>query len=203
MRFRPQDLLSVMILVLAVQGCGSLTPALPNPMTEPVVDHPGRHIVRYRDVAIEVIVETTFAAANLGEPWLVLNVGLSGMTGEATKVDRRLISVRTPDGRSVPLPSYAEFNAAYGELAPIARRAAVASQPIDFSRGGRRPCAINFMPLPGSGVSANTAVHVTKNQLCVGPFYFPIRGGVQPGAWKLILEFEESEAVVPFTLEVD
>jgi hypothetical protein len=33
--------------------------------------------------------------------------------------------------------------------------------------------------------------------------YFPIRGGVQPGRWKLILEFVETEAVVPFILETD
>jgi hypothetical protein len=31
--------------------------------------------------------------------------------------------------------------------------------------------------------------------------YFPIRDGVQPGRWKLAIEFEETEAVVPFVLE--
>jgi len=61
----------------------------------------------------------------------------------------------------------------------------------------------NFMPLPGSGVAANTAINVTKNDLCVGMLFFPIRGGVQPGRWKLILEFVETEAVVPFVLEID
>jgi hypothetical protein len=30
--------------------------------------------------------------------------------------------------------------------------------------------------------------------------YFPIAGGVQPGDWRLVLEFEETDAVVPFTL---
>jgi hypothetical protein len=33
--------------------------------------------------------------------------------------------------------------------------------------------------------------------------YFPIPNGVQPGNWKLILEFEEIEAILPFTLEVE
>jgi hypothetical protein len=33
--------------------------------------------------------------------------------------------------------------------------------------------------------------------------YFPIPNGVQPGNWKLIVEFEETEAVVPFTFEVE
>jgi hypothetical protein len=34
-------------------------------------------------------------------------------------------------------------------------------------------------------------------------FFFPVRSGVQPGNWKLIIEFEETEAVVPFTLEAE
>ena len=192
---------AVVILGLLASTCGCLTPGMPNPITEPVVDQPGQSIVRYRDRDIEVVVETNFAANNLADEWLILNVALSGMTGGAIKVDRRLISVRTPDGRTIPLPSYREFNAAYGELASTARRAALASQPLDFTRGGRRSCAINFMPLPGSGEVANTAVNITKNDLCVGMFYFPIRGGVQPGPWKLIIELEETRAIVPFILE--
>jgi hypothetical protein len=59
------------------------------------------------------------------------------------------------------------------------------------------------MPLPGSGKVARTAVNVTKNDYCAGLLYFPVRGGVQPGRWKLVIEFEESQAVVPFTLEAD
>jgi len=196
-------LLAVTLLGLLALGCGSTTPAMPNPITEPVVDQPGRNMIRYRDKVIEVVVESRFAANNLAEDWLILNVAFSGMTGAATKVDRRLISVRTPDGTTIPLPSYKEFNAAYDEYASAARRAALASQPLDFTRGGRRDCAINFMPLPGSGVAANKALNVTKNDLCVGKLYFPVRGGVQPGRWRLILDFEETQAVVPFVLETD
>jgi len=124
------------------------------------------------------------------------------MPGGATKVDRRLISVRTPDGRTIPMPTYREFNAAYTELASAARRAALASDPLNFTRGGRRDCLLDFFPLPGSGRSSRTALNVTKNELCVGMLYFPVRNGVQPGNWKLIVEFVETEAVVPFTLEV-
>lgn len=203
MRMQLSGQLAVVVLGLLSLSCGSITPAMPNPITEPVVDQPGRNMIRYRDRVIEVVVETGFAANNMAEDWLILNVGLSGMTGGATEVDRRLISVRTPDGRTIPLPSYKEFNAAYDELASAARRAAIAGQPLDFTRGGRRACVINFMPLPGSGVPANMAVNVSKNDLCVGMLYFPIRGGVQPGRWKLVLEFEETKAVVPFILETD
>jgi hypothetical protein len=202
MRLHLRCLLAIGFLGLAGAGCSSTTPAMPNPVTEPAIDQPGRHLVRYRDSVIEIVVDTKFAANNLGDQWLILNTAMSGMTGAATQVDRKLVSVRTPDGRTIPLPSYREFNTAYPELATAARRASLASDPLDFTRGGRRDCSIDFMPLPGSGRAARTALNVTNRQLCVGMLYFPVAGGVQPGTWKLVIEFEETEAVVPFALEV-
>ena len=198
-----QKLLSIGLLGVVTWGCGSTTPAMPKPITAPMIDRPGQHMVRYRDRVIEVVLDTKFAANNLGEEWLILNAAMSGMTGGATKVERDLISLRTPDGRTIPMPGYREFNAAYTDLASAARRAALASDPLDFTRGGRRDCLIDFFPLPGSGRSSNTALHVTKNQFCVGMLFFPVRGGVQPGRWKLILDFEETQALVPFILETD
>ena len=198
-----KTLLVLGVLCVVAVGCGSTTPAMPNPITEPMIDQPGRYMVRYRDAVIEIVIDTKFAANNLGEEWLILNTAMSGMTGGTTKVDWDLISVRTPDGRTIPMPSYREFNAAYTEIASAARRAALASDPLDFTRGGRRDCLIDFFPLPGSGRSARTVLNVSKNELCVGMLYFPVGNGVQPGNWRLIIEFEETEAVVPFTLELE
>jgi len=188
------------VVLIHMTGCGSTTPAMPNPITEPVIDQPGQHIVRYRDQVVEVIVESGFADENIGSDWLVLNVAFSGMTGGATSIDRTLVSVRTPGGETVPLPSYREFNRAFDQLASTERRASLTSQPLDFTRGGRRACALAFMPKPGSGVAARSTLHVTKNELCTGLLYFRIPGAVQPGPWELVIEFEESRAEVPFTL---
>ena len=198
-----KTLLVLGVLCVVAVGCGSTTPAMPNPITEPMIDQPGRYMVRYRDAVIEIVIDTKFAANNLGEEWLILNTAMSGMTGGTTKVERDLISVRTPEGRTIPMPSYRDFNAAYNEIASAARRAALASDPLVFTRGGRRDCLIDFFPLPGSGRSARTALNVSKNELCVGMLYFPVGNGVQPGNWRLIVEFEETEAVAPFTLELE
>ncbi|MCU0234220.1 MAG: hypothetical protein MUE90_09370 [Thermoanaerobaculales bacterium] len=196
-----KSVLAVATLVAIAAGCGTTTPAMPNPVTEPEVDQPGQDLVRYRDSVIELLLESRFASDNLGEPWLILNVAFSGMTGAASMVDRDLVSVRTPDGRTVPLPPYSEFLRAYStELASAARRAALASQPLDFTRANRRPCAINFMPEPGSGQSARSALNVTNREVCTGLLFFPVEGGVQAGDWRLVIEFEETDAVVPFSL---
>ena len=151
---------------------------------------------------IEIVVDSKFAANSLGDEWMILNTAMSGMAGGATMVDRKMMSIRTPDGRTIPMPSYREFNAAYDELATAARRAEMAADPLGFTRAGRRDCRIDFFPIPGSGRSARTALNVTKNQLCVGLLFFPVKGGIQPGNWRLIVDFEETRAVVPFTLEV-
>ena len=197
------DAFMIAAAAILTLSCGSAAPTVSSHDGEPFVDQPGRNMVRYRDRVIEVVVDSEFAARNLAEEWLILNVAVSGMTGAATVVDRDLVWVRTPDGRSIPLPPYEEFNAAFGDLASLERRAVLASKPLDFTRGGRRACAINFMPRPGSGIAANRVVYVRKYELCSGLLYFPIPGGVQQGAWRLIIDFEESRAIVPFTLELD
>ncbi len=187
--------------IAAAAGCGSTTPAMQRPITEPVVDRPGQNIVRYRDAVIEVVLETTFATQSLGDRWMVLNVAFSGMTGGASMVERDRVSVRAPDGSVIPLPTYRDFIGVNDkELASAARRAAVASRPLDFTRANRRSCELDFMPLPGSGRSARSALNVTKNELCTGLLFFPVEGGVQPGRWRLVIDFEETRAVVPFTL---
>ena len=49
MRVKLCGLAAIAVLGPLTLGCGSVTPAMPNPITEPVVDHPGSSIVRYRD----------------------------------------------------------------------------------------------------------------------------------------------------------
>ena len=200
MSIRATLALATLTVTILGAGCGTTTPAISRPVTEPVIDQPGSDLVRYRDATVEIVLDTGFAKDNLGADWLVLNAAFSGMTGAATAIDRDRVSVRTPDGTTIPLPSYREFRAAFDDLAAVQRRAALASDPLDFTRGGRRPCTISFMPTPGAPVAANTVLHVTKNELCVGLLYFPIPGGVQAGTWRFVVDFEESRAVVPFTL---
>ena len=41
------------LLGVVAAGCGTTAPAMPNPVTEPMIDQPGRYIVRYRDAVID------------------------------------------------------------------------------------------------------------------------------------------------------
>ena len=193
----------VTIIIIAaatlIAGCSSSSSTKGN-ATEPRVDKPGKTISRYSDSLVEVIVDYKFANGNLGDDWLILNVAVTSWESKAVEVRRGHVLVRTPDGRKIPLPPYPDFIAAYPEIQSAARRAALASDPIDFTQAGRRTCDLRFQPLPGTD-TALESVYVNMRKICQSLLYFPVQGGVQPGNWEFIIEFEEFDARVPFEIE--
>ena len=180
-------------------GCSSSSPGKGR-TTEPTVDKAGKTIARYRDQLVEVIVDYKFASRSLGDDWMILNVAVTSSKSAAIEVRRRHVLVRTPNGRKIPLPAYADFIAAYPEIQSAARRAAIASDPIDFTMAGRQTCDLAFQPLPGT-VASLESVFVNMRKICSGLLYFPVQGGIQPGTWEFIIEFEEFDARVPFEIE--
>jgi hypothetical protein len=189
----------IITAVALVAGCSSSSSSKGRP-TEPTVDQPGKTISRYRDPLVEVIVDYKFAYLNTGSDWMILNVAVTSSESKAIEVRREHVLVRTPDGRKIPLPPYPDFIAAYPELQSAARRAALASDPIDFTQAGRQTCDLRFQPLPGT-VTALESVFVNMRKICQGLLYFPVQGGVQPGRWEFIIEFEEFDARVPFEID--
>lgn len=188
-------------LALMIAGCGSSGSADSKPAgpAKPSVTQVGRTQVRTVGADLEGVVSYKFADSNLGDEWLIIDIALTGQRSESIEVKLSDVSVRTPDGRRIPLPTQKEFIDAYPQLQSMLRRAAVASEPLEATRGGKRQCALDFLRIPGTG-STRDAVWVNQNQLCVGMLAFPVAGGVQPGRWKLIIELEESSLEIPFDL---
>jgi hypothetical protein len=188
-------------MALAVAGCGSSgsddTGAAAS--TRPSVAQIGRTQVRTLGADLEGIVSYKFADANLGEEWLIVSAALTGQRAESIEVKQSDISVRTPDGRRIPLPTQKEFIEAYSELQSLLRRAAIASEPLEATRADKRPCDLNYLRLPGTGGTRDT-IWINQRELCVGMLVFPVQGGVQPGRWMLIVELEESSLEIPFDL---
>jgi len=190
----------VMLATAAVfAACSSSSPAKGR-STEPTVDQLGKTISRYRDPLVEVIVDYKFANLSVGSDWIILNVAVTSSESKAIEVRRDHVLVRTPDGRKIPLPPYPDFIAAYPKLQSAARRAALASDPIDFTQAGRQTCDLRFQPLPGT-VASLESVFVNMRKICQGLLFFPVEGGIQPGNWEFIIEFEEFDARVPFEIE--
>jgi hypothetical protein len=147
------------------------------------------------------MVDFGFASSTLGEEWMVLNVGVTGTQSANEEVKADSISLRTPGGTRIPLPSYNAFADNWGQVQSLARRAKIGAQPLDFTRGDRRWCHMSFLPDPGTA-AVLTAVHVNFRKGCSGMLYFPVPGGFQPGRYALVIELEETDVVVPFELEM-
>jgi hypothetical protein len=168
--------------------------------TKPGVTQIGEAMMRSVGADLEAILGYAFADSNLGEEWLVVDLALTGLHSESIEVQQEAISLVTPDGRRIPLPTQEEFSTAYPEIQSLMRRAAIASQPLEATRGGKRQCALDFLRLPESTSTTRTAIWINRRELCVGMLAFPVPGGIQPGGWRLVIELEESELVTPFLL---
>jgi hypothetical protein len=189
------------VVAIMMAGCGSSSSgqAKSSGPVEPSSTQVGRTQVRTVGADLEGVVSYKFADSSLGDEWLIIDVALTGQRAASIEVKQQDVSIRTPDGRRIPLPTQKEFIDAYPQLQSALRRAAIASEPLEATRGGKRPCDLNFLRLPGTG-STRDAIWVNQNELCVGMLAFPVAGGIQPGRWKLIIELEESSLEIPFDL---
>jgi hypothetical protein len=189
---------TLFIASLMSVACSSSQPVT-RPITEPIIDQPGETISRYQGPQLELLVSSKIAAERLGEDWMILQVAIGGMETAATEVRRDAISLQLPDGERIPIMSHQAFSSQYSEIAGPARAAAIAAEPLDFTRGNRRDCTLDFMPLPGTSL-VREARFVTMRDLCQGLLYFRIPGGVQPGRYELRVELEERKVDLPFEI---
>ena len=192
--------LVMLTLTALLAVCGPASSTQGASTADKTIDQLGKTIVQYRSSLVEVLVSYRFANESVGDDWMILDVAITSVQAQAIEVRSDSVSIRTPDGRKIPLPPYSEFIAAYPEFQSAARRAAVASEPLDFTLAGRRPCDLGFQPLPGT-VTALKSVYVNVRKICQSLLFFPVQGGIQPGKWEFIIEFEEFDARVPFEIE--
>jgi hypothetical protein len=191
---------SVTVLVAAATfGCSTAS-VLP-PQEVPVLESLGSGVVRYGGPVAWVVVDYRFARLDTGEPWLVLDVGVTAADGQRATISRSEIFVRSPSGGRYPLATQQAYRRAHVELANLSRRAnVVASASYDFP-GSRTPCRFNFfVPQSERRQVAFDEVYVNDNRACFERFYFHVPDGVDAGRWVLGIDLDESQVRVPFDL---
>lgn len=161
----------------------------------------GDHVLVYEKADLEVVLGTGYAVGQLGEDYLLLGASFAGVNGDRmTTIDRSKIAVRTPDQRTIPLMSQAEFRDAYGMLNVPARRAEVFSPTVLDSRPTRRPCNDWLFRAPTERL-ARDVLTISSIEVCSGILFFHIPGGVSPGRWTLEIALEDSVVEIPFALD--
>ncbi len=153
-------------------------------------NHEGYAVLGYRMVQNEV-----------GNQWALLEVGVTLREGvKDYTMTRDAFSLKTPDGKTIPLATQQEYMKA-PDLRGLNQRAKVVKDSINyFPAGANRPCAIRFYAdLSGPGL-AYDKVDLGDERDCLGRLYFHLPEGIQVGQYFLNVKFATSTIQVPFRI---
>jgi hypothetical protein len=143
-----------------------------------------------------------YRAANqsVGEEWLLLEVGTTVRDGTPDyELKRDAISLTTPDGKSLPLPSNSDYMKV--DLRALEQRASVIRDSINyFPPSATRACRIGYFSSVESRTMAYDQVELSNTRGCVGRLYFHVPGGIQYGQHWLDVKFKNSLVRVPFRI---
>jgi hypothetical protein len=184
----------VLGLALTITGCSSATPT-----DTPGVDRMGRYVLKQFGPELWTLLGYRFANSQLGDEWMILEVGLSSPNGQSAKVTREDVFLLSPSGNRIPIATQKQFNEVWGSLRPVIQKANVNRDPLEYFPPSREECAIRFFVAPGQGVSFDE-VTVNDRRGCFGRLYIDVPGGIQAGRWVLGIDLEESEIRIPFGL---
>ena len=131
---------------------------------------------------------------------------ITGMTVRektpAYKMNRQALSLSTPDGAKVPLPSVEEYRKA--DLRALQARSRVIRDSINyFPPMAAQACRIGFFSDVDSSVAAWDQVELRNTRACTGRLYFKVPGGIKYGQYFLNVQFADSLVRVPFRILTD
>ena len=137
---------------------------------------------------------------SVGEEWMLLEVGMTLRDNVPDyRFPREALSLETPDGTTIPLPSISEQRGS--AVQAIQQRAKVQRDSINyFPAGASRACAMLFFPDLGSRALPQDVVDLSDDRACVGRLYFKIPGGIKYGQHWLNVKFQKSLVRVPFRI---
>ena len=137
---------------------------------------------------------------SVGEEWMLLEVGMTVLDKTPDyKMTRENISLETPDGKTLPLPSIMEHRE--GNTKAIEGRAKVQRDSINyFPPMASRACGLLFFPDLTSRALPQDWTELSNLRACVGRLFFKIPGGIAYGQHWLNVKFQNSVLRVPFKI---
>jgi hypothetical protein len=147
-----------------------------------------------------VIIGYQPANRSVGEEWLLLEIGATMREGAKDfTMTRESLTLDTPDGKTLPLPSVSEHRA--GNTIALQNRAKVQRDSINyFPPMATRPCRIGFFAELSSPVMTYDQVEISSTRACLGRIYFHVPGGIQYGQHWLNVKFPGGDIRVPFRI---
>ena len=140
---------------------------------------------------------------SVGQDWMLLEVGITlRRPTKAYTLKRQAISLKTPDGTTIPLATQKQYAEAL-YLAPLNARERVVRDPLNYFPGDAEyACALQFFADLGGPVNSLSwdQIDLEWQRACLGRLFFNLPGKIQPGQYWLNVQFATSTVQVPFQI---
>jgi hypothetical protein len=173
---------------------------IPQPGVPEILDIQGKFIRAAYNNEGYVILGYQPANRSVGEEWMLVEVGITLRAGVPDfMLTREALSLDTPDGKTLPLPSIAEFRAANTQA--LQNRARVQRDTINyFPPNATVACRLGFFSDLQDSAAAWDQVELNSSRGCLGRLYFNVPGGIQYGQYWLNVKFQQTLVRVPFRI---
>jgi hypothetical protein len=202
---REKRLLSLAVGFLSLGAVAALAQEppkvqIPDPGLPQIMTMEGRYVRAAYNNEGYAILGYKLANLSVGEEWMLLEVGFALRDGVPDyDLTRKELSLETPDGKTIPLPTIEEYRKA--DTRALQMRERVQRDSINyFPPNAHRACSIQFFTDVNSRAMAWDKVELSDQRACVGRLYFPVPGGIQYGQHWLNVKFAKSLIRVPFRI---
>ncbi len=164
----------------------------------------GKTVVRHHDSAVTAVLSWKYANQTFGkEPWLLLELAFAA-EGRPLELDREDVSLRTPDGESIPLPGQKRLAESFKDVRWFVQKSSVARDPLTgYFPSVTLEQRLPFFTVPG-GAIVQDRIGGGPTMLTRGDLFFEAPSGVwKPGRYALVLKNKGMDVELPFHLPAD
>ncbi len=171
---------------------------MPQPGVPQIMTLEGRYVRAAYNNEGYVILGYRIVNLSVGEPWMLLEVGVALREGvKDYDLTRDAVSLETPDGKTIPLPSVEEYRKA--NLSALQNREKVQRDSINyFPPNAYQACRIGFFAELDQRALPWDQVELSDRRACLGRLFFQVPGGITYGQHWLNVKFANSLVRVPF-----
>ena len=159
----------------------------------------GKAAVEYRDKNAHIVAAYYYSQLNHESRWIMIDAALS--TSHDTIIRRDAISLRTPQGRVIPLATQRRIGEDVQRIEQLLQNAKVVRHDIlSYFTEGRFE-DMQLFRLPFDPVVHNEFV-VDRDRVAYGPFFFESPTGAwEDGTYALVINHGKGAAELPIRLE--
>lgn len=160
----------------------------------------GKAVVEYRDKDIQVVAAYNYSQRNHESRWLYIQAGLT--TRDETIVRRDAITLRTPQGQSIPLATQRQIGEDTKRVEQLLQNATTVSHDIpSYFTQAYRIEDMRLFRLPFDRIVHDEFI-VDRDSLAVGPLFFASPTGAwEDGTYTLVVRHGTGSVELPITLE--